>query len=95
MYFPLHLFITALILIIFPFGVHTYCVLEATAQGHGVTLLALKNNKIILDLFSGTNTGTDYESGLIDIDFSSSKSPALKLVELDNPFKTACDSSGK
>ena len=81
--------------IFFSVGSYTYCVLEATAQGHGVSLLVLKDRQKILDLFSGTNTGTDYESGLIDINFTSNHSPALKAIDLDNSFQSACDSSGK
>jgi hypothetical protein len=75
----------------FTVGVYTYCVTEATAQGSGIGLTVLKDGRQVLNLFSGNNAGTDFESGLIDVWFSSSRSPSLEPLEATNPFQTPCD----
>ena len=77
----------------FTVGPYTYCVTEATAQGSGVGLTVLKGGRKLLDLFSGNDFGKDFESGLIDIQFSfsSSRSPALRPLAPANKFQTPCD----
>ena len=64
-------------IIYFTKGDFTYYVSEATAQGHGVSLFVFKSNKEVLKLFSGNDSGIDYESGLIDFNFEKSQSSVL------------------
>jgi hypothetical protein len=79
--------------IFFTVGPYTYCVSEATGQGSGVSLTVLKAGQEIVSLFSGNDFGTDYEAGLLDLSFSQSKSPALRVfpLTLKNQFQTPCD----
>lgn len=79
----------------FTVGPYTYCVTEATAQGRGIGLAVLKGGRKVLDLFSGNDYGKDFESGLVDIWFSSNRSPALQALTLTDPFKTRCDARSK
>jgi hypothetical protein len=75
----------------FAVGSHTYCVTEATAQGTGISLTVLKHGREVLYLFSGNEAGSDFESGLIDVWFSLSRSPVLEPLVTDNGFQTPCD----
>jgi hypothetical protein len=77
----------------FKSGQYTYCVIEATAQGSGISLTVLKAGKEIVSLFSGNDQGADYEAGLLEISFGSSRSPVLKAfpLPLNDPFQTPCD----
>ena len=73
----------------FTVGLYTYCVTEATGQGSGIGLIVLKDGRKVLDLFSGTGLGKDFEYGVIDIQFSSNRSPALQLFNSADP--SPCD----
>ena len=75
----------------FNVGLYTYCISEATAQGSGISLTVLKAGKEIVSLFSGNDRGIDYDAGLLDISFGTSKSPVLKEYPLANKFRTPCD----
>jgi hypothetical protein len=72
-------------------GQYTYCVTEATGQGNGISLTVLKAGREIVSLFSGNYRDTDFETGLLDLSFEQSTSPALQSYELTNKFKTPCD----
>ena len=75
----------------FSVGPYTYCVSEATAQGSGIGLTVLKDGREVASYFSGNGRGTDYESGLLEVLLSETKSPALKVFPLKNEFQTPCD----
>lgn len=82
-------------IVFFKVGNNTFCIMEATAQGSGVSLSVLRSGRVALDLFSGNERGVDFESGLFDIDFSQAKSPIFSHYDGD-PDKTPCDAaSGK
>lgn len=66
--------------IFFNNGAYTYCITEALGQARGIGLVVIKENKILLDLYSGLNEGVDYD-GEVGIDFEKSKSPALKIID--------------
>lgn len=81
----------------FTVGAYTYCVRAATGQGQGIGLMVLKEGRTILDLFSGTEVGKDFEGGLdelVDIAFSANASP-LQGLKTDAPFRTSCDAKQK
>lgn len=61
-------------------GNFTYYITEAIGQGHGISLYVFKSGQKILDLFSGTGEGTDYQSGLIEMDFHKSSSPIFLVA---------------
>ncbi len=75
----------------FVVGSHTYCVTEATAQDTGISLTVLKHGREVLYLFSGNESGTDCESGQIDVWFSLSRSPVFEPLITENDFQTPCD----
>lgn len=77
--------------IFFKSGPYTYCVTEATAQGSGIGLTVLKSGRQVLHLFSGNRRGLDFDSELIEVNFTSARSPSFQeFVPLD-PFNTPCD----
>ena len=51
--------------IFFSSGDYTYYVSQAIGEGHGVSLAVFKGGKVVVNLFSGTNDGMDYEDALI------------------------------
>jgi hypothetical protein len=66
---------------LFRIGHFTYYVTEATAQGSGIGLMVFNSGKRIAYLFSGNDSGHDYESGLFEINFSKASSPIFELRE--------------
>jgi hypothetical protein len=80
-------------IIFFTSGPYTYCVSEALGQGNGIGLTVFKSGQQVLDLFSGTESGIDFESGMIDVDFdfSSARSPVFQHFDSANPLQTPCD----
>ena len=78
-------------IVFFRAGSYTYCVSEATAQGSGIGLSVLKLGRQVLDLFSGNERGEDFESEMIEVNFSSPQSPVFQSFRPSNPFKTPCD----
>lgn len=64
---------------------YNYYVTEATGQGSGISLTIFNSGKRILDLFSGNDRGSDYESGMLDVDFGKASSPIFEFKEpVDN-----------
>lgn len=59
----------------FHVGAFTYYVTEATGDGHGIAIHVFKAGKKLSYLFSGTDKGTDYSSGLFPINFDTAISP--------------------
>ncbi|MGV3525420.1 MAG: hypothetical protein ACO1RX_14410 [Candidatus Sericytochromatia bacterium] len=57
---------------------YTYYVVEATGMGSGVSLMAFHKGKRILDMFSGNEPGVDFEGGLLDLNFTTPRSPVLQ-----------------
>lgn len=70
----------------FKSGAYTYIVTEATAQGSGIGLKVFKSGIKVVDLFSGNDRGSDYESGLIDINFSIENSPIFIVKKPEGIF---------
>lgn len=50
------------IVFFFSNGKYNYYVTQATGQGSGIALIVFKSGNKILDLFSGNNFGSDYET---------------------------------
>lgn len=78
-------------ILFFRIGAYTYCVSEATAQGSGIGLSVFKSGHQVADFFSGNERGEDFESGMIQIDFSLRKSPVFQIFQTSNPIQTPCD----
>lgn len=81
----------------FAVGPYTYCVTAATGQGQGIGLTVLKGGRKMLDLFSGTERGKDYEGGLdrlFDIDLASNQFPLLPLRTAQSS-RTPCDTKSQ
>lgn len=68
--------------IFFSVGPYTYHVTESMSQGHGVSLQVFKSGKLVADLFSGLNRGTDYESIAPEIEV---ERPASRLFSVRKP----------
>jgi hypothetical protein len=62
-------------IISFSKGAYNYYVTEATAQGSGISLIVYKSGKQIVNMFSGNSYGTDFEAGLIELNFDKVSSP--------------------
>ena len=83
----------------FPLGPYTYCVAEASGQASGISLAVFKSgfktdkksDRKVVDLFSGNDRGTDFESGLIDLSFYAPHSPILRHYPVTNGHLTPCD----
>lgn len=68
-------------LIFFKVGDYTYYVSEATGQGSGIGLSVFKSARKVMDLFSGNSPGSDFDSGLVEINFDAAASPVFKSAE--------------
>lgn len=82
-------------ILFFRSGSYTYCVSEATAQGSGIGLSVLKSGRQVLDLFSGNERGADFESEMIEVNFSSPQSPVFQSFQSSNSFQTPCDPTSR
>lgn len=58
---------------------YTYYVIKATGQGNGVSLLVYKSKKLMLNLFSGTGDGSDFEYGVAEINVNKNSSPVFSI----------------
>lgn len=65
---------------------YTYYVAIAGGQGSGVSLRVYRDQKLILDRFSGNNADDDYSTGPAEVNFSGLGSPILKLKEPAHQF---------
>lgn len=77
--------------IVFTTAPYTYCVKEATGQASGISLTVLKAGREVASFFSGNDRGTDYESGLLELSFSESQSPVLKVPSVKDKFQPSCE----
>jgi hypothetical protein len=73
-------------MVFFSVGKFTYYIAIATAQGRGVSLVVFDSNKKVLDLFSGTVYGTDFEFGPAEMDFEKVTSPVFKHKRAKHGF---------
>ncbi len=59
-------------------GPFTYYVVEATGMGQGISVMVFKSGKKIADLFSGNDAGTDFRSGMLEVNFQRPASPVFE-----------------
>jgi len=62
----------------FPRGTFTYYVVEATGMGQGISVMVFKSSKKIADPFSGNDAGTDFRSGMLEVNFQRPASPVFE-----------------
>ena len=64
---------------------YTYYVSKATGQENGVSLIVYKSKKLMLNLFSGTGYGSDFEYGVAEINvYKNSSVFYIKTPPLNN-----------
>lgn len=73
-------------LIFFRHHGYTYSISEATGMGSGIGLIVFRTGKKLLDLFSGTSRGTDFNAQLSAVDFERSHSPVFKVSKPADMF---------
>jgi hypothetical protein len=73
-------------MLFFTRGAHTYYVVVANGQARGVSLHVFARGKQVVDLFSGTEFGSDYEIGPLFIAFDKPMSPVLAHMRPRDAF---------
>lgn len=63
-----------------------YYVISAIGQANGVSLLVYRSGKKIVDLFSGTDSNTDFQVGPAYIDYDHIKSPVFAKMDAPDNF---------